>query len=144
MDNAQKHTVHKTQIRNKEPSNSLIPPAFDRRKIATYEGMYAYEVLARVIIHYRACVTVLPRFYDRMVIADAFSLSYDLLDKTTDLETGEWLFVSYKATKQRNVPVFLKTPNNEEILTSKLSGASTASQRGRVLTGDSYDPLRVV
>jgi len=66
-------------------------------------------------------VSVLPRFYDRMVIADAFSLSYDLLDKTTDLETGEWLFVSYKATKQRNVPIFLKTPNNEEILTSKLN-----------------------
>jgi len=66
-------------------------------------------------------VSVLPRFYDRMVIADAFSLSYDLLDKTTDLETGEWLFVSYRATKQRNVPVFVKTPNNEGILTSNLS-----------------------
>ena len=65
-------------------------------------------------------VSVLPRFYDRMVIADAFSLSYDLLDKTTDLETGEWLFVSYKATRQRNVPVFIKTPNNEEILISNL------------------------
>jgi len=65
-------------------------------------------------------VSVLPRFYDRMVIADAFSLSYDLLDRTTDLETGEWLFVSYKATKQRNVPVFIKTPNNEEILISNL------------------------
>ncbi|MBS7638624.1 ATP-binding protein [Candidatus Bathyarchaeota archaeon] len=66
-------------------------------------------------------VSVLPRFYDRMVIADAFSLSYDLLDKTTELETGEWLFVSYRATKQRNVPIFLKTPNNEEILASNLS-----------------------
>jgi DNA helicase HerA-like ATPase len=66
-------------------------------------------------------VSVLPRFYDRMVIADAFSLSYDLLDKTTELETGEWLFVSYRATKQRNVPIFLKTPNNEEILASRLS-----------------------
>jgi len=65
-------------------------------------------------------VSVLPRFYDRMVIADAFSLSYDLLDKTTDLETGEWLFVSYKATKQRNVPIFVKTPNNEDILTTNL------------------------
>jgi len=66
-------------------------------------------------------VSILPRFYDRMVIADAFSLSYDLLDKTTDLETGEWLFVSYKATKQRNVPIFVRTPNNEEILISNLS-----------------------
>jgi len=57
-----------------------------------------------------------------MAIADAFSLSYDLLDKTTDLETGEWLFVSYKATKRRNVPIFVKTPNNEEILSRNLLG----------------------
>jgi len=53
-----------------------------------------------------------------MVITDAFSLSYDLLGKTTDLETGEWLFVSYKATKQRNIRIFVRTLNNEEILTS--------------------------
>ncbi|MEM2849134.1 MAG: ATP-binding protein [Candidatus Bathyarchaeia archaeon] len=61
-------------------------------------------------------VSTLPRFYDRMVIADAFSLSYDVLEKTTTLDVGEWLFVSYKATKRRNVPVFIRTPNNEEIL----------------------------
>ena len=67
-------------------------------------------------------VSTLPRFYDRMVIADAFSLSYDILDRTTELETGEWLFVSYKATKQKNVPVFIVTPNNEEILVSNLNG----------------------
>jgi len=51
-----------------------------------------------------------------MVIADAFSLSYDVLEKTTTLDVGEWLFVSYKATKRRNVPVFIKAPNNEDIL----------------------------
>ncbi|MBS7613007.1 ATP-binding protein, partial [Candidatus Bathyarchaeota archaeon] len=61
-------------------------------------------------------VSTLPRFYDRMVIADAFSLSYDVLEKTTTLDIGEWLFVSYKATKRRNVPVFIRTSNNEEIL----------------------------
>lgn len=65
-------------------------------------------------------VSTLPRFYDRMVIADAFSLSYDILEKTTDLETGQWLFVSYKATRQKNVPVFIRTPNNEEILLREL------------------------
>ncbi|MEM3546990.1 MAG: ATP-binding protein [Candidatus Bathyarchaeia archaeon] len=61
-------------------------------------------------------VSTLPRFYDRMVIADAFSLSYDVLEKTTTLDVGEWLFVSYKATKRRNVPIFIRAPNNEEIL----------------------------
>jgi DNA helicase HerA-like ATPase len=61
-------------------------------------------------------VSTLPRFYDRMVIADAFSLNYDILERTTQLETGQWLFVSYKATKQRNVPVFIQAPNNEDLL----------------------------
>ena len=65
-------------------------------------------------------VSTLPRFYDRMVIADAFSLSYDMLERTTELETGQWLFVSYKATKQKNVPAFIQTPNNEEILLDRL------------------------
>ena len=65
-------------------------------------------------------VSVLPRFYDRMVIADAFSLSYDLLDRTTELDIGEWLFVSYKATKERNVPALVETPNNEEIVAANL------------------------
>jgi len=68
-------------------------------------------------------VSVLPRYYDRMVIADAFSLSYDLVDKTTKLDVGEWLFVSYKATKQRNVPAFVKAPNNEEIVAFNLKKA---------------------
>jgi hypothetical protein len=59
-----------------------------------------------------------------MVIADAFSLSYDLLDKTTELDIGEWLFVSYKATKQRNVPAFVKTPDNEKIVSNLLKTIS--------------------
>ncbi len=64
--------------------------------------------------------STLPRFWDRMVIADAFGLSYDILDATTQLDTGEWLFVSYKASKRKNVPAFVKTPNNEEIVAKAL------------------------
>jgi hypothetical protein len=58
----------------------------------------------------------LPRFWDRMVIADAFGLSYDILDTTTELDTGEWLFVSYKASKRKNVPAFIRTEDNEAIV----------------------------
>ncbi|MEM3684323.1 MAG: ATP-binding protein [Conexivisphaerales archaeon] len=67
-------------------------------------------------------VSTLPRVYDRMVIADSFSLDLGVLQKTTELQTGEWLFVSYKATKQKNVPVFLTAQNNEDIVRSYLSG----------------------
>ncbi len=65
-------------------------------------------------------VSTLPRMYDRMVIADAFALPYEVLERSADLGTGEWLFVSFKAAKQRNVPVFLKTENNEGALEQRL------------------------
>jgi hypothetical protein len=65
-------------------------------------------------------INVLPRIYDRITIADAFAVSYDLLDRTLDLETGQWLFVSYKATRRKNVPVFIQAPDNEAILVNSL------------------------
>jgi intein/homing endonuclease len=65
-------------------------------------------------------VSTLPRMYDRMVIADAFALPYEVLERSADLGTGEWLFVSFKAAKQRNVPVFLKTENNEGFVANSL------------------------
>jgi uncharacterized protein DUF87 len=65
-------------------------------------------------------VSTLPRMYDRMVIADAFALPYEVLERSAELGTGEWLFVSFKATKQRNVPVFLKTENNEDFVSRKI------------------------
>ncbi len=68
-------------------------------------------------------VSTLPRFYDRMVIADAFGLPYEVLERSAQLDTGEWIFVSYKAAKQKNVPVFLSTENNESVLASRLSRA---------------------
>ena len=66
-------------------------------------------------------INVLPRNYDRITIADAFAVSYDLLDRTLDLETGQWLFVSYKAAKRKNVPAFIQAPDNEVTLAKALS-----------------------
>ncbi len=65
-------------------------------------------------------VSTLPRMYDRMVIADAFALPYEVLERSAQLETGEWIFVSFKAAKQRNVPIFLKAENNETYLIEHL------------------------
>ncbi|MEM3800173.1 MAG: ATPase, partial [Thermoprotei archaeon] len=59
-------------------------------------------------------VSTMPRSYDRGVVAEAFSLNYEVIERTTELDTGQWLFVSFKSTKQRNVPVFINTPNNED------------------------------
>jgi hypothetical protein len=49
------------------------------------------------------------------------SVSYDLLDKTLDLETGQWLFVSYKAIRRKNVPVSVQAPDNEITLAEALA-----------------------
>jgi hypothetical protein len=72
-------------------------------------------------------VSTLPRMYDRMVIADAFALPYEVLERTADFGTGDWLFVSFKASRQRNVPVFLRTENNEDRILAAL-GTKTSSQ----------------
>jgi hypothetical protein len=63
----------------------------------------------------------LPREYDRRVIAEATGISPDILDKTAYLDMGEWMFVSFRATELRNIPVFIKAQNNEDILLSWFS-----------------------
>jgi len=64
----------------------------------------------------------LPREYDRRVIAEAAGISPDILDKTAYLDVGEWLFISFRATKLKNIPVFIKTEDNEDILSNRLLG----------------------
>ncbi|MEM1537316.1 MAG: DUF87 domain-containing protein [Candidatus Nezhaarchaeales archaeon] len=70
-------------------------------------------------------VGTLPREYDRRVIAEATGISPDILDKTAYLDVGEWLFVSFRATKLRNVPVFIRAENNEEALLRHFSNLSS-------------------
>ena len=65
-------------------------------------------------------VSTLPRFYDRMVVADSFGLPIEVMERSSQLDTGEWIFVSFKATKQKNVPVFVKTENNESVVADYL------------------------
>jgi hypothetical protein len=67
-------------------------------------------------------VSTLPRFYDRMVISESFALPLEVLERTAQLDTGEWIFVSYKATKRKNVPVFLRTEDNEKVIAAFLKG----------------------
>jgi DNA helicase HerA-like ATPase len=70
-------------------------------------------------------VSTLPRFYDRMVISESFGLPLEVLERTAQLDTGEWVFVSYKATRRKNVPVFLRTENNEDAVEDYLNASAT-------------------
>lgn len=65
-------------------------------------------------------VSTLPRFYDRMVISESFGLPLEVLERTAQLDTGEWIFVSYKASRRKNVPVFIRTENNEDAVADYL------------------------
>ena len=62
----------------------------------------------------------LPRNYDRGVIASAFAANPEIISKCVLLDTGQWLFSSFRAITQKGVHVILQTPNNEEILKREL------------------------
>ncbi|AWR99580.1 ATP-binding protein [Metallosphaera hakonensis] len=57
-------------------------------------------------------ISVLPRPYDRQLVSETFGISDALLDRTLDLEVGQWLLVSFKASLPHDVPVFFNAPNN--------------------------------
>ncbi|MEM3292970.1 MAG: ATPase, partial [Metallosphaera sp.] len=41
-----------------------------------------------------------------------FGINDTLLERTLDLEVGQWLLVSFKASLPHDVPVFFSAPNN--------------------------------
>ncbi len=74
-------------------------------------------------------ISILPRSYDRGVVADAFSISKSVVDNVVNFEKGEWLFVSHVATRYPNIPVRIKAYNNEEILVEWLKNINLKSLR---------------
>nr|MDO8098502.1 hypothetical protein [Candidatus Njordarchaeota archaeon] len=68
----------------------------------------------------------------RCAIARATGISSDILDETACLDMGEWMFVSYRATELRNIPVFIKAQSKEKILPAHLaSGHKQEYSTGR-------------
>lgn len=49
-----------------------------------------------------------------MAILDSYSLDYEVFNKIADLDSGEWMIVSYKADNRRNVSIFISMPNKEQ------------------------------
>lgn len=65
-------------------------------------------------------VGTLPRPYDRTTISDQFALDPSIVDRTLELQSGEWLLSSYSATGVRNMPMFIRAPNNEDTIIETL------------------------
>jgi len=57
-------------------------------------------------------VSTLPRPYDRQLVGETFAINDALLDRTLELETGEWLLISFKSATPHDIPVFFKAENN--------------------------------
>ncbi len=66
-------------------------------------------------------ISTLPRPYDRQLVAETFGINDALMDRTLDLEVGQWLLVSFKAALPHDVPVFFTADNNLEELRRELS-----------------------
>ncbi|BBG24363.1 ATP-binding protein [Sulfuracidifex tepidarius] len=65
-------------------------------------------------------ISTLPRPYDRQLVAETFGINDSLLDRTLDLESGQWLLVSFKAALPHDVPVFFEAENNLDLLKKNL------------------------
>ncbi|EWG08249.1 MAG: hypothetical protein ASUL_01310 [Candidatus Aramenus sulfurataquae] len=68
-------------------------------------------------------ISTLPRPYDRQLVAETFGINDALMDRTLDLEVGQWLLVSFKAALPHDVPVFFTADNNLEELRRGLNGS---------------------
>jgi hypothetical protein len=53
---------------------------------------------------------------DAACVGDNHELAEDNHSKTAYINMGKWMFVSFRATELRNISVFIKAPNNEDIL----------------------------
>ncbi|ACP48282.1 protein of unknown function DUF87 [Sulfolobus islandicus Y.N.15.51] len=66
-------------------------------------------------------ISTLPRPYDRQLLAETFGISDMLLDKTLELEPGQWLLVSFKSALPHDVPVFFAAENNLDLLKDRIN-----------------------
>ncbi len=66
-------------------------------------------------------ISTLPRPYDRQLISETFGINDVLMDRTLDLEIGQWLLVSFKAALPHDVPVFFTAENNLTELRTNLT-----------------------
>ncbi|AWR97438.1 DUF87 domain-containing protein [Acidianus sulfidivorans JP7] len=75
-------------------------------------------------------ISTLPRPYDRQLISETFGISDALMDRTLDLEVGQWLLISFKAALSHDVPVFFTAPNNFNELKESLQNSRSSSSIG--------------
>jgi uncharacterized protein len=71
--------------------------------------------------HYPPSPSLNPRFYDRNLVSNTFTIDQGILEKTLEFTPGEWLLSSYIATGIENVPIFIKADNAENEIESFLA-----------------------
>jgi Predicted ATPase len=76
-------------------------------------------------------LSTLPRPYDRQLIAETFGVSDSLLERTLDLESGQWLLMTFKSALPEDIPVFFKAENNSDYLKNFLEGFRSLGKRAQ-------------
>jgi hypothetical protein len=76
-------------------------------------------------------LSTLPRPYDRQLIAETFGVSDSLLERTLDLESGQWLLMTFKSALPEDIPVFFKAENNSDYLKNFLEGFRSSGKRAQ-------------
>jgi len=76
-------------------------------------------------------LSTLPRPYDRQLIAETFGVSDSLLERTLDLESGQWLLMTFKSALPEDIPVFFKAENNSDYLKNFLEGFRRSGKRAQ-------------
>jgi hypothetical protein len=76
-------------------------------------------------------LSTLPRPYDRQLIAETFGVSDSLLERTLDLESGQWLLMTFRSALPEDIPVFFKAENNSDYLKNFLEGFRSSGKRAQ-------------
>ncbi len=126
LDEAQEFIPYDTKQRdNSEFSSQAVEKLLRHGRKYHMHGLISTQRLAYLNTNvlqqiHTYFISTLPRPYDRQLVAETFSISDSLLDRTLDLETGQWLLISFKAATPNEVPVFFNAENNLTELRSSL------------------------
>jgi len=127
IDEAQEFIPYDTKSRgNSEASSSSIEKLLRHGRKYYLNALISTQRLAYLNTNvlqqlHTYFISTLPRPYDRQLVAETFGISDSLLDRTLDLESGQWLLVSFKAALPHDVPVFFTAENNLDILRKEMS-----------------------
>lgn len=120
LDEAQEFIPYDTRTKDRsEESNEAVERLLRHGRKYHLHGIISTQRLAYLNTNalqqlHTYFVSTLPRPYDRQLVAETFGISDSILERTLELEVGNWLLISFRSALPHDVPVFMESPNNLE------------------------------